>query len=273
MQNLEVALAGLAVVLAAMTVLWLISLKIEDVSIVDPFWGPGFLLVTVCYVALTTDPGPRAWLVLVLVALWALRLGVHLLGRNLRSGEDSRYAAMRERGGASFPMVSLFTVFWLQAVLLWIISAPLFAAVTSGEALGMLDLVGAAVLLTGIVLEAVADRQLKAFKADPANRGQVLDSGLWRYSRHPNYFGNAVLWWGAYLIAVAAGGAWTVFGPLLMTFLLLKVSGVTLLERGMEERRPGYADYVRRTSAFVPWPPKAASSGASGPSSDSGNSE
>ncbi len=273
MQNLEVALAGLAVVMAAMTVLWLLSLKLEDVSIVDPFWGPGFLLVTASYVVLTTAPGPRAWLVLVLVALWALRLGVHLLGRNLRSGEDSRYAAMRERGGASFPVVSLFTVFWLQAGLLWIISAPLFAAVTSRGALGVLDLVGASVFLTGIALEAVADRQLKAFKGDPANRGQVLDSGLWRYSRHPNYFGNAVLWWGAYLIAVAAGGAWTVFGPMLMTFLLLKVSGVTLLERGMAERRPGYADYVRRTSAFVPWPPKTRSRGASGSSPDPGSFE
>jgi steroid 5-alpha reductase family enzyme len=256
-----------------MTVLWLISLKLEDVSIVDPFWGPGFLLVTACYVALTNAPGPRAWLVLVLVALWALRLGVHLLGRNLRSGEDPRYAAMRERGGASFPVVSLFTVFWLQAGLaLDHLGAPLRRGDVAG-ALGVLDLIGAVVFLTGIVLEAVADRQLKAFKADPPIEGQVLDSGLWRYSRHPNYFGNAVLWWGAYLIAVAAGGAWTVFGPVLMTFLLLKVSGVTLLERGMAERRPGYADYVRRTSAFVPWPPKTSSRGASDPSPDSGSSE
>jgi steroid 5-alpha reductase family enzyme len=163
---------------------------------------------------------------------------------------------MREAGGSSFPLVSLFTVFWLQAVLAWLVSAPLFAAVTSGAPLGALDMLGALVFVSGMTLEAVADRQLEAFKADPSNRGRVLDSGLWRYSRHPNYFGNAVLWWGAYLIAVSAGGAWTVFGPLIMTFLLLKVSGVALLERGMEERRPGYAEYVRRTSAFVPMPPR-----------------
>ena len=112
-------------------------------------------------------------------------------------------------------------------------------------------------MLTGIVLETMADAQLERFKAHPDNRGKVLDSGLWRYSRHPNYFGNAVMWWGAWLVAAAGGGAWTIFGPLLMTFLLLKVSGVTLLERDIEGRRPAYADYVRRTSAFVPWPPKS----------------
>ncbi|MEX2465490.1 MAG: DUF1295 domain-containing protein [Gemmatimonadota bacterium] len=280
MENLEVALAGLAVVMAAMTVLWLLSLKLADASIVDPFWAPGFFLVTATYVALAPAPAPRAWLVLALIAIWAVRLGSHLLRRNLRSGEDPRYAAMREKGGASFPFVSLFTVFWLQGVLLWLISAPLFAAVTAPGPLGLLDLAGGVVVLTGIVLEAVADRQLEAFKADPSNRGKVLDRGLWRYSRHPNYFGNAVLWWGAYLIAVGAGGAWTVFGPLLMTYLLLKVSGVTLLEKDIEERRPAYADYVRRTSAFVPLPPRSADpegrrpgdAETSGPETEAGSS-
>lgn len=256
MQHFDIALAGLAVVASAMTLLWLVSLRLRDASIVDPFWAPGFLLVCGTYLALAPDQGARAWIVLALTALWAARLGWHLLRRNLRSGEDPRYATMRASHGERFPVVSLFTVFWLQAVLLWIVSAPLFAAATSGEPLGPLDWIGALVMLAGIVVEAIADRQLEAFKADPGSRGRVLDSGLWRYSRHPNYFGNAVLWWGAYLIAVAGGGAWTVFGPVLMTFLLLKVSGVTLLERDIEERRPGYADYVRRTSAFVPLPPK-----------------
>lgn len=256
MDNLLIALAGLAVVTVAMTLLWLLSLKLDDVSIVDPFWAPGFLLVTGTYVALTPERTARAWLVATLVAIWAVRLGAHLLRRKLGSGEDHRYAAMRERSGPTFRYRSLFTVFWLQALLLWIISAPLFAAVVSSARLGPLDLLGAAVVLTGIALEAIADRQLEAFKADPANAGQVLDSGLWRYSRHPNYFGNAVLWWGAYVIALGAGGVWTVFGPVLMTFLLLKVSGVSLLERDIEERRPAYADYVRRTSAFVLMPPR-----------------
>lgn len=255
MEDLDVALAGLAVVAAAMTALWLLSLKLEDASIVDPFWAPGFFLACVTYVALSPERTPRSWLVIALVGLWAVRLGTHLLRRNLASGEDPRYRAMRASHGERFGVVSLFTVFWLQAVLLWIVSAPLFAAATSPAALGVLDLLGAMVMLTGTLLEAVADRQLRAFRADSSNRGRVLDSGLWRYSRHPNYFGNAVLWWGAWLVAVGAGGAWTVFGPVLMTFLLLKVSGVALLERDIEERRPGYAEYVRRTSAFVPWPP------------------
>jgi steroid 5-alpha reductase family enzyme len=228
MENLEIALAGLAVVTLAMTLLWPLSLEFGDVSIVDPF----------------------------------------------RTGEDHRYAAMRERGGPGFPYKSLFTVFWLQALLLWIVSAPLFAAVTSPAPSGALDLIGAAIALAGIVIEALADRQLEAFKADPANRGRVLDHGPWRYSRHPDYFGNAVLWWGLYVVALGAGGAWTVFGLLLMTFLLLKVSGVTLLERDIEERRPAYAEYARRTSAFVPMPPRAPRGDAAGdrPEHESGSS-
>lgn len=256
MENLDVALAGLGVVLLAMTLLWLVSLALEDASIVDPFWAPGFLLVTVTYVVLAPERTPRSWLVVALVALWAARLGGHLLRRALRSGEDRRYAAMREARGARFPYVSLFTVFWLQALLLWLVSAPLFAAVTGSDPLGPWDVTGGLVFLVGLTLEAVADRQLESFKARPENRGRVLDEGLWRYSRHPNYFGNAVLWWGAYLIAVGAGGAWTVFAPVLMTYLLIAVSGVTLLEDGMEVRRPEYAAYVRRTSSFVPFPPR-----------------
>jgi steroid 5-alpha reductase family enzyme len=257
LEHLHIALAGLAVVAGAMTVLWLLSLRLRDVSIVDPFWAPGFLLASATYLAFAPERGIRGWLVTLLVGIWAARLGSHLLRRNLRSGEDPRYGSMRAGGGARFPWVSLVTVFWLQAALLWLVSAPLLAAVTSTLPLGALDVAGALCMLTGIVLEAVADRQLERFKADPENRGQVLDSGLWRYSRHPNYFGNAVMWWGAWLIAVAGGGAWTVFGPAIMTFLLLRVSGVTLLERDIGERRPAYADYVRRTSAFVPWPPKS----------------
>ena len=181
--HLDIALAGLAVVAV-------------DVSIVDPFWAPGFLLVSSTYLALSPDRGARGWLVTALIGIWAARLGSHLLRRNLRSGEDPRYRSMREEHGDRFPVVSLFTVFWLQAVLLWLVSAPLFAAATSVAPLGVSDLMGATLMLTGILLEAIADRQLEAFKADPSNRGRVLDSGLWRYSRHPNYFGNAVLWWG-----------------------------------------------------------------------------
>jgi len=256
MDLLHVALSGLGVVLVAMTVLWVLSLKLRDASIVDPFWAPGFFLVTAVYVWAAHPSSARGWILLALMAVWGARLGIHLLRRNLRHGEDRRYTAMREARGDAFPWVSLFTVFWLQAVLLWIVSAPLLAAVTSGEPLGWIDALGAVVCLAGILVEAVADRQLEAFKADPGNRGKVMDRGIWRYSRHPNYFGNAVLWWGAWLVAAGAGGAWTVFAPVLMTYLLLRVSGVALLERDIGERRAGYAEYVRRTSAFVPLPPR-----------------
>ena len=137
-----------------------------------------------------------------------------------------------------------------------IVSAPLLASVRATDALGVLDYAGAVLVLVGIALEGVADRQLARFRADRANKGRVLDSGLWRYSRHPNYFGDAVLWWGLYVVAASAAAYWTIYAPLIMTFLLLKVSGVPLLEKGLTRSRPGYAEYARRTSAFVPWPPK-----------------
>lgn len=256
MATLHIALTGLSMVVLAMTVLWTVSVRRRDASIVDPFWAPGFFLVTAVYLWAAPARDLRGWMLLVLMGLWGARLGVHLLRRNLRHGEDRRYTAMREARGESFPVVSLVTVFWLQAGLLWIVSAPLLAGVVAGTTFGWTDLLGGAVCLAGIVYEAVADRQLEAFKADPGNRARVMDRGLWRYSRHPNYFGNAVMWWGAWIVAAGAGGAWTVFGPLLMTFLLVKVSGVALLERDIGERRPGYAEYVRRTSAFVPRPPR-----------------
>jgi steroid 5-alpha reductase family enzyme len=252
-----VAAAGLVVVLTSLTLLWLVSLRLRDASIVDPFWGPGFALATLTYWLVDGSPSARGTLVLVLVAAWALRLGWHLLRRNRREGEDPRYAAMRARHGERFPRVSLFRVFWLQGAILWIISLPLLAAVRSDPPLGLLDLLAAAIALSGLVIEATADGQLRRFRADPASRGRVLDTGLWRYSRHPNYFGDAVVWWGLWGVAAAGGAWWTVFSPAAMTFLLLEVSGVPLLEKGLEESRPGYAEYVRRTSAFVPWPPKS----------------
>ena len=235
----------------------MISVRLQDASIVDPFWAPGFFLVALTYAWVGGPVHSRALLSTGLVLMWALRLGLHLLRRNLSHGEDARYTAMRDRHGQRFAMVSLFTVFWLQALLLWIISAPLLGSVLGRGPLGIWDVLGTVTFLVGFGLEAVADRQLRRFRQRAGSQGKVLDTGLWRYSRHPNYFGNAVLWWGLYLIAVGAGAAWSFVGPLLMTFLLLKVSGVALLERGLRRTRPEYAAYVRRTSAFVPWPPKA----------------
>ncbi len=242
----------------AMALLWLVSLWRRDASIVDIWWGPGFALIAAVAFALGSggDPARRA-LSLALVSLWGLRLGAHLLWRNWGAGEDYRYQAMRRRHGERFGLVSLGTVFGLQGFLAWIVSLPVQVVhVSAGGALGALDALGAALTALGLGFEAVGDWQLARFKADPGNRGEVMDRGLWRYTRHPNYFGEFCVWWGFFLIALAAGAWWSVVGPLLISVLLLKVSGVTLLEQNIGERRPAYRDYIARTNAFFPGPRK-----------------
>jgi len=259
MTFIEAYLFGAAAILALMTLLWLVSLVLRNSSIVDPFWGPGFVIVNWLYFALTPDGFEgRKWLISVLVTIWGLRLGLYLLWRNWGKGEDFRYAKWREEAGASWWWKSYFKVFFLQGVLLWIISAPLLAAQISPtpDRLIWLDGVAVVVWLVGFFFEAVGDLQLARFKADPANKGKLLTSGVWRYTRHPNYFGDAAQWWGFYLVALAAGGWWTVFSPIVMTVLLLRVSGVALLEKSLKKEKPGYEEYVRNTSAFVPWFPK-----------------
>ena len=255
---LDLWLPALPVALALMTGVWLVSLVRSDVSVVDVFWGPAFALVAVLYHLLAPDPGLRSGMVLAGVLLWAIRLGVHLGVRWVRTGqEDYRYAAMRREHGSRFRFRSLVTVFWLQGTLAWVLSLPLLAGIVAPGPPGMTGWAGAVVFVFGFLWEAVADLQLTRFKADPSNRGKVLQTGLWRYSRHPNYFGEAVLWWGFFLMALDAGGGWTVFAPLGMTLLLMKVSGVPLLEPHLEETRPGYREYAARTPAFFPRPPKA----------------
>ncbi|MFM8321125.1 MAG: DUF1295 domain-containing protein [Chloroflexota bacterium] len=259
---IEVFLNGGLVVLAAVLALWLLSLALRDSSIVDIFWGPGFVLTAGAYTLLA--PGEltgRAGLALALVAAWGLRLGLHLLVRNWGRQEDFRYAAWRRQHGPRWVWVSLFQVFLLQGLILWVVSAPLVSAILGRRPLGWLDGLAVLAWAVGFFFEAVGDWQLARFKADPANKGRLLTGGLWRYTRHPNYFGDALQWWGLYLLAVSAGGWWTLFSPLIMTYLLLKVSGVSLLERTLETR-PGYEDYMRRTSAFVPWKPQHSKSSA-----------
>ena len=255
----EVLFATALAVAAAMSILWLVSLARRDASIVDVWWGPGFAWIAgvACAVGGGGDPARRA-LSLGLVALWGLRLGVHLFVRNRGAGEDYRYRAMRKRHGERFGLVSLATVFGLQGVLAWIVSWPVQVVhVSAGGPLGALDLAGALLFATGFAFEAIGDWQLARFKADPASAGRVMDRGLWRYTRHPNYFGDALVWWGLFAIALATpAGPWTLPAPLLMSFLLLRVSGVPLLERGLRKRRPGYAEYALRTSAFFPLPPR-----------------
>lgn len=247
--------AALAIVAAAV-VLWGVSLARRDASVADPAWGPGFVLVAAVSVGVTGGGQPRGWLALALVAAWGLRLGWHLLRRNLAHGEDPRYVAMRAAHGARFAWVSLFTVFLLQGVLLWLVSLPLQVAAGSTAALNGFDLLGACVVVAGLAMESVADAQLVRFRADPSNRGKVLDTGLWAWTRHPNYFGDAVVWWGFGLFSVGAGAWVALAGPALMTFLLRRVSGVTLLEQDIAVRRPGYADYVQRVPPFFPRPPR-----------------
>lgn len=252
-----VYLAAAAVPACALVALWAVSLRLRDVSIVDVFWGPGFAAVAWTAVAVA-GATPRGLLAATLTSAWGLRLGLHLGRRRRGQGEDRRYAAMRAARGRRFAAESLVTVFLLQAALLWIVSLPLQAAAGrgAGEPLGVLDAAGALIALAGLAIEATADAQLARFLADPGSRGRVMDQGLWRWSRHPNYFGDFVVWWGLGLLGVAAGAAWTLVGPALMSVLLLRVSGVTLLEKTIGERRPSYAAYAARTSTFFPCPPR-----------------
>jgi steroid 5-alpha reductase family enzyme len=253
--------ATFVVTLLAFLGLWWWSTRLRDVSIVDVYWGPGFAVVAA--VALVTGAGtdPRRFLVVTLVAMWGFRLGGYLFWRKQNTpGEDARYAAMRRKIGDDFWIVSLGTVFLLQAGLMWIVSVPIQWVVTtpSSPTLGWLDLLGFALWAMGLAFEALGDLQLIEFRADPANRDKVLDTGLWRYTRHPNYFGDCCVWWGFYAFACATpNGWWTVLGPAVMTILLRRVSGVPMLEHGLAKRRPDYAAYVARTSAFVPMPPRS----------------
>ncbi len=247
--------AGL-VILVLMTLLWLVNLKTRNAGIVDIFWGTGFVIAAWVYFGHTPEGSPaRKWLLALLVTLWGLRLSAHIFRRNAGKGEDFRYRKWREEGGSQWWWRSYFAVFLLQGLLMWIISMPLLAAQRAAEPaqLQWLDYVSAAVWVVGFLFEGIGDLQLLRFKADPANRGKVLRTGLWRYSRHPNYFGDALQWWGYYGFALSAGGWWTLFSPILMTLLLRRVSGVTLLEKTLAETRPGYREYIETTPAFFPW--------------------
>lgn len=244
-------------IVAAIVPVWVLSVARRDASIVDSLWSLLFLIALIVYLAAIDAPGPRSWLVTVLVAVWALRLSLYITVRNHGEPEDRRYQAIRANNQPHFWLKSLFIVFLLQGLLAWVICLPALAAVGGQTSPGPLDYAGVAVWLAGMFFEVVGDYQLARFRRGEQEPGAVLDTGLWRYTRHPNYFGEALLWWGIYLIACAAGAWWTIFAPLLMTFLLLRVSGVALLEKDIGERRPAYREYVRRTNAFLPGPPRS----------------
>ena len=234
-------------------VAWLVATRRRNVGLVDIAWSMFFVAAAGTYAVLEPWTA-RSALIAGLVAAWGIRLATYLAARNWNAPEDHRYREIRARNEPGFAWKSLYLVFGLQCVLAWLIAAPLAVAFASASDLGITDFVGAALVVFGIAFESIADAQLARFKRDPANAGRVLDAGLWRYTRHPNYFGEFCVWWGFFAIAAGAGGAWTVFSPLLMSVLLLKVSGVTLLEKDIGERRPGYREYVARTNAFFPGP-------------------
>lgn len=255
---MSVALSGLVVAVVLMGLGWVLSVVRRDVSIVDALWGPVVVATGVAQLLAVAQPSPRGWLAASLAAVWALRLSTHVLVRNHGRAEDRRYREIRARNEPGFWWKSLYLVFGLQAVLAWIVALPLLGAALSTGPLGPVDALGVALWATGLAIETAADVQLYRFQRSAGAERGVMDQGLWRYSRHPNYFGEFCLWWGLWLIALAGGAWWTALGPALLTLLLLRVSGVALTEKDIASRRPDYQAYVRRTSAFFPRLPRQA---------------
>lgn len=248
---------GFAAIMALMTAAWLVSIPLKNASIVDILWSVNFVVAAVVYFALGDSGGGRALLVLTLAVVWGARLAIYLLWRNWGQGEDFRYQAFRQNFGPDrYWWFSFFQVFLLQGVLAWLISSSLFGGISSSAPLNWLDGLGVVVWLTGFAFEAGGDWQLVQFKKDPANKGKLLTRGFWRYTRHPNYFGDAAVWWGFAILAAAAGSYITILGAVIMTVLLLRVSGVSLLEKSLVKTKPGYEQYMAETSAFFPWFPK-----------------
>jgi steroid 5-alpha reductase family enzyme len=249
---------GFGVVMAMLTVVWMVSVKLTNASIVDPFWGLGFVLLATYYYFNAEGDPTRKTVVLLLATVWGLRLSGYLLFRNAGKPEDYRYAQFRKQYGPErYWWFSFFQVFLLQGILLWLISSPLLVAQQgSDRPFGMLDVLGIILWIIGFSFEAGGDYQLSKFKSDVSNKGKVLNTGFWKYTRHPNYFGDACLWWGLTIFAIAAGSYWPILSSVLMTFLLLKVSGVALLEKALKKNKPEYEEYVRRTPSFFPWFPK-----------------
>jgi steroid 5-alpha reductase family enzyme len=250
---------GAAIAIACMMIaVWAISLVMRDASIVDIAWGSGFVLVAWVSFWLSDGNSTRSLLLTVLTTIWGLRLAFYLAKRNLGHGEDFRYQSMRRKHGDRFAIVSLYTVFGLQGLLMFIVSLPVqLGQVREEPGFGIIGVVGVLVWGVGIYFEAVGDAQLARFKRDPANQGKIMDQGLWRYTRHPNYFGDSCVWWGLGLIAAESSlGVYGLIGPVVMNFLLVKVSGAAMLDRAMLKRKPGYEKYVATTSGFIPRPPR-----------------
>ncbi|MCI0709519.1 MAG: DUF1295 domain-containing protein [Chloroflexi bacterium] len=258
MTVLELAGFGLLIVMALMTLLWLVSLAIKNSSIVDIFWGTGFVVLGWLYFFNTGGDELRRLLQAALVTIWGLRLSGYIGWRNIGKGEDYRYQKWRKEAGEWWWWKSYFRVFVLQGVIMWIVAMPLLAAQYYGGPgeLIFLDVIALMLWGIGFAFESGGDLQLARFKANPENKGKVMAEGFWRYTRHPNYFGDAVQWWAFYLLALTAGGWWSIFSPMIMQFLLMRVSGVALLEKDLKDKKPEYREYIEKTPAFYPWFPK-----------------
>lgn len=258
MTLLEILTWNGVLILGLTIFVWLISVVMRDVGIVDIFWGLGFVVVAWASLVMRNDYSWHSLILVGMVTIWGARLTIHLAKRNLGEPEDYRYRSMRDRmGHRTFWWASLFIVFWLQGAIMWVVALPVQVGIAVAPNLNVWNALALIVWLTGLMFEAVGDYQLARFKANPDNQGKVLDRGLWRWTRHPNYFGDFLVWWGIFgWVATSYVGLWTVISPIIMSVLLMRVSGVTLLEKTISKRRPGYEEYVRRTNAFFPGPPK-----------------
>ena len=253
---------GLLTVVALMAVTMAISVRIQKLTVVDTVWPLGFVAVAVVSVFVTGYgdgmPGPQL-LLLVLTTVWGVRLALYLHHRNRGKDEDPRYAELAEKDGRSFGQVALTRVFLPQGIAMFLVATPVMVGMNNLGTIGWLGWLAAVVWGVGLFFEAVGDHQLAQFKKDPENKGKIMDQGLWRYTRHPNYFGDACVWTGIWLAAASSWpGVVTVISPIAMTVFLTKVTGASLNEKGMRKTKPGYDDYVRRTSGFIPLPPRKA---------------
>ena len=250
---------GFLIIMLMMTLLWVASILLKNVSIVDLFWGLGFVLTSAFYFIKTGGYAPRKIILLILVLIWGFRLSLYLAWRNIGKGEDFRYKQFRKKYGEKrYWWISFFQTFLLQGILMWLISAPLLGTqyYKLSSSLCLADYIGIVLWITGFCFETIGDLQLARFKGDPSNKGRVMDKGLWHYTRHPNYFGDSAVWWGYGFFCMASESFLPVLGSILMTALIIKVSGVSLLEKSLKEQKPQYKEYIEKTSAFLPWFPK-----------------
>ncbi len=246
----------LSVMVSLAVAVWALSVKLRDVSIVDSLWSVFFIVFTALFAWRMHSDAAASYVLIALILAWGLRLSIYITVRNHGQGEDRRYQAIRARNQPNFEFKSLYLVFLLQAALATAVVMPVVPILNEMRSAGVMTYIGFAVAAFGVSFETIADWQMARFKATRTVQGTVMDRGLWRYSRHPNYFGEAVFWWGVWIASASMGGAWTVFSPLLMTWLLTRVSGVPLLEADMQQRSPAYRDYLLSTPRFVPGRPK-----------------